>query len=47
MKDIYKVYVRTPSEHPEEEIFRNEDLWESQYVLDAMRPTRRILDTND
>ena len=47
MKDANKFALKHPLISFMDKIFWNEELWENEHVLYAMRCTRRILDTND
>ena len=39
------VYIKDTSDLRDDSSFTNEELWESEHVLDSMLRTRRILDT--
>ena len=45
MKDMNNSYVQISSNLRDDARFRDEELWESEHVLDATRRMRRILDT--
>ena len=36
--------MRTPTKQFEDKILRNEELWESEHVLDSVQRTRKILE---
>ena len=44
--EVQKIHIKTPTKHLDDESFRNEELWESEHVIDATSRTHRILDTN-
>ena len=39
------VYMKDTSDLCDDKIFRNEEWWESEHILDSTRRTHRILDT--
>ena len=44
MEEVNKIQVKIPTEHLDNKIFQDEELWESEHVIDSTQCTRRILE---